>query len=194
MDGCTFCCTGDGDSTATHRNDRSIAPGQVVGGGKCWEIITRSFGNGLAKSIMISEDEDDDDINKNIDMTNFSLDKSLSVIGRKKTAKVNKNIKKIISVEETENTFYSKISRMKSQKRKINSPSRTKHHNSMISYDKLISKNIEKNQQNLNNPEEYFEGFFNHIILNQQKDSNIVNDDSIKKRKLYNKELKNDDI
>ena len=147
-----------------------------------------------SKSIMISEDEDDDDINKNIDMTNFSLDKSLSVIGRKKTAKVNKNIKKIISVEETENTFYSKISRMKSQKRKINSPSRTKHHNSMISYDKLISKNIEKNQQNLNNPEEYFEGFFNHIILNQQKDSNIVNDDSIKKRKLYNKELKNDDI
>ena len=147
-----------------------------------------------SKSIMISEDEDDDDINKNIDMTNFSLDKSLSVIGRKKTAKVNKNIKKIISVEETENTFYSKISRMKSQKRKINSPSRTKHHNSMISYDKLISKNIEKNQQNLNNPEEYFEGFFNHIILNQQKDSNIVNDDSIKKRKLYNKDLKNDDI
>lgn len=40
-----------------------------------------------SKSIMISEDEDDDDINKNIDMTNFSLDKSLSVIGRKKRRK-----------------------------------------------------------------------------------------------------------
>ena len=29
-----------------------------------------------------------------------------------------------------------------------------------VNYDQLISKNIEKNQKNLNNPEEYFEGFF----------------------------------
>ena len=45
-----------------------------------------------------------------------------------------------------------------------------------MNYDKLISKNIEKNQQNLNNPEEYFEGFFNNIILYENEESNLKSD------------------
>ena len=42
-----------------------------------------------------------------------------------------------------------------------------------MNFDKLISKNIEKNQQNLNNPEEYFEGFFNDIILKKHQSNKI---------------------
>ena len=49
-----------------------------------------------------------------------------------------------------------------------------------MNYNKLISKNIEKNQLNLNNPEEYFEGFFNNIIFNKKKDKNIWNGENLK--------------
>ena len=49
-----------------------------------------------------------------------------------------------------------------------------------MNYNKLISKNIEKNQLNLNNPEEYFEGFFNDIIFNKNKDKNIWNGENLK--------------
>ena len=31
-------------------------------------------------------------------------------------------------------------------------------------YEEQISKNIEKNKQNLNNPEEYFNGFFSNLL------------------------------
>ena len=49
-----------------------------------------------------------------------------------------------------------------------------------MNYNKLISKNIEKNQLNLNNPEEYFEGFFNDIIFNKNQDKNIWNGENLK--------------
>ena len=56
-----------------------------------------------------------------------------------------------------------------------------------MNYDKLISKNIEKNQQNLNNPEEYFEGFFNDIIFkkNQNKSNKISDNGNIKGKKTF---------
>ena len=44
--------------------------------------------------------------------------------------------------------------------------------NNNMNYDKLISKNIEDNQQNLNNPEEYFQGFFKDIISKNKQSSN----------------------
>ena len=56
-----------------------------------------------------------------------------------------------------------------------------------MNYNQLISKNIEKNQQNLNNPEEYFEGFFNNIIFNKSKANNILSDNAVKKKKTLQK-------
>jgi len=38
-----------------------------------------------------------------------------------------------------------------------------------LDIEEQISKNIEKNKQNLNNPEEYFCGFFNNILLQKKK-------------------------
>ena len=54
-----------------------------------------------------------------------------------------------------------------------------------MNYNRLISKNIEKNQQNLNNPEEYFEGFFNDIIFNTNQDKNLWTEDNLKKDEQY---------
>ena len=54
-----------------------------------------------------------------------------------------------------------------------------------MNYDKLISKNIEKNQQNLNYPEEYFEGFFNDIIFKKKKNNNILEDGGLKRGKSF---------
>ena len=58
--------------------------------------------------------------------------------------------------------------------------------NSKLNFNEVIAKNIEKNQQNLNNPEEYFEGFFNNIILKQKKTNNLL-DDTVKKKKTIKK-------
>jgi hypothetical protein len=53
---------------------------------------------------------------------------------------------------------------------------------SNFNFDKIISKNIEKNQKNLNNPEEYFEGFFNDIIFNKKQGNNFKTEKTIKKK------------
>jgi hypothetical protein len=60
--------------------------------------------------------------------------------------------------------------------------------NVKMNYNQIISNNIQKNQQNLNNPEEYFEGFFNNIIFNN-KSNNILSDHSIKKKKTLQKRV-----
>ena len=96
--------------------------------------------------------------------------------------------KKHISVRESEKNFYHKINRIKPLKKKnldnkdeiIESEIK----NTQLNYDKIISKNIEKNQKNLNNPEEYFEGFFNDIIFNT-KNNNLLNKVDIKKKKTF---------
>ena len=89
--------------------------------------------------------------------------------------------------------FYNKINRKKTtKKKKENNPSseersEREHAGNKMNYDKLISKNIEKNQQNLNNPEEYFEGFFNDIIFkkNQNKNNKIQDNGNIKGKKTF---------
>ena len=46
--------------------------------------------------------------------------------------------------------------------------------------------NIEKNQQNLNNPEEYFEGFFNDIIFKRQGNNNdLLNENNVQKNSSF---------
>ena len=97
--------------------------------------------------------------------------------------------------KEKEKTFFNKINRMKTlKKRKDNNPqipeekSDREYNSNKMNYDKLISKNIEKNQQNLNNPEEYFQGFFNDIILkkNINKSNNISEAKGLKRKKSFN--------
>ena len=63
---------------------------------------------------------------------------------------------------EDEATFYSKIQRINGKR-----PAKNKDKKKEIdkdNYEDQISQNIEKNKQNLNNPEEYFSGFFNNIL------------------------------
>ena len=105
----------------------------------------------------------------------------------------NKPLKRHKSVMmENEITFYNKINRLKTMRKKnINIQEEKPEKDNKIgkmNYNRLISKNIEKNQQNLNNPEEYFEGFFNDIIFNK-KGNNIKDNanESIKKRKTIKK-------
>ena len=119
-----------------------------------------------------------------------------SVINEDKKGSSNKkkHAKKQDSINDGEKTFYHKINRIKTtKKKKENNPpteerSERDHTSNKMNYDKLISKNIEKNQQNLNNPEEYFEGFFNDIIFkkNQTKNNKILDDGNIKRKKSFN--------
>ena len=105
----------------------------------------------------------------------------------------NKQLKRHKSMVENEKTFYNKINRIKTMKKKnINIQAEKIEKETKISkmnYNRLISKNIEKNQQNLNNPVEYFEGFFNDIIFNK-KCNNLIdngNEDIKKKKTIRNK-------
>ena len=104
-------------------------------------------------------------------------------------------MKKLDTINENEKTFYNKINRMKTmKKRKENNITPTedkseREHSNKFKYDILISKNIEKNQQNLNNHEEYFEGFFNDIILKRKLNKNNHKDEEgIKRKKSFDKQ------
>ena len=112
-----------------------------------------------------------------------------NVAQESKKSPVSLNFKKSISIKKrpknnsvikyddnNEKTFYSKIRRIKTMhKKKLASIQDDKEiKNENINYEKLISKNIENNKKNLNNPEMYFEGFFNDIIFK----SNIINNDN----------------
>ena len=60
--------------------------------------------------------------------------------------------------------------------------------NTKMNYNKLISKNIETNQKNLNNPAEYFARFFNNIINNRNMgNNNLFPEEEIKKRKTFHR-------
>ena len=104
-----------------------------------------------------------------------------------------KQAKKENTKNEKDKTFFNKINTMKTlKKRKEPNPippeeKSDREYNNKMNYDKLISKNIEKNQQNLNNPEEYFQGFFNDIILkkNIKKSNNIPEERGLKKKKSF---------
>ena len=97
-----------------------------------------------------------------------------------------KQIKKHDTTDEREKTFYNKINRKKTMKKRRENTIEEKYenedNNNEVNYDKLISKNIEKNQQNLNNPEEYFEGFFNDIISKKKQGNKITGEKGVKKK------------
>ena len=109
----------------------------------------------------------------------------LSYGTNKKTKSLKNKTKKHI-LHESEKTFYNKVSKIKLMQKSsienqdnkgIKHEKETKNKNNKLNYNKIISKNIEKNQQNLNNPEEYFEGFFNDIIF-KTKHSNLLDNDN----------------
>ena len=108
-----------------------------------------------------------------------------------KSRKSLNKIRKYLPDDEKDNTFYNKIRRIKTmKKREINKQDEYANigkKDTKMSYNRLISKNIEKNQKNLNNPEEYFEGFFNNIIFNNSKVDNILGDNVIKKKETFQK-------
>ena len=96
-----------------------------------------------------------------------------------------------VNDDDKEMSFYSRVQTFrKAGKIKDNEKDKDKDP-SQISRKKInlkeqISQNIEKNKQNLNNPEEYFSGFFNDILL---KKKTIRNTKIIKDQKNYNQTL-----
>ena len=73
--------------------------------------------------------------------------------------------KKTISPDgiiDSENNFYTRIKEKSFSKKNI--PKLSSKSKKTNNYEEQISKNIEKNTQNLNNPEEYFSGFFTKIL------------------------------
>ena len=100
-----------------------------------------------------------------------------------------KHTKKQKSID---NTFYNKINRIKTMKKRNAIDFSAIHsenddYDAKSNYEKLISKNIEKNQQNLNNPEEYFEGFFNDIIFKCNKNKSMLLEEDAKGKKTFRK-------
>ncbi len=100
-----------------------------------------------------------------------------------------KPIKKHDSLGPKDKTFFNKINRMKTLRKRKENPVEEKtgkeNKNAKLNYDKLISKNIEKNQKNLNNPEEYFERFFNDIIFHKNPDNSFLDEKDIKKKEFF---------
>jgi len=110
-----------------------------------------------------------------------------SVISKKSNSIKKKPIRKFESYGGKEKTFFNKIIRKKTTKKwkgnTIEEKSEKESKNTKMNYNKIISKNIEKNQQNLNNPEVYFEGFFNDIIFKRQVNgNNLLDDNGVKRR------------
>ena len=122
------------------------------------------------------EKQEQNESKKSIPIVNIN---NINTITKPKSPR-KKPVKKNESINTKDKTFYNKIHRLKTmKKRRVNSietKPEKEHKNNKVNYDKLISKNIEKNQKNLNNPEEYFEGFFNNIILYENEESNLKSD------------------
>ena len=92
--------------------------------------------------------------------------------------------------DSSEKTFYNKIKTFKKRNAIDFSSARSdgEEFNNKVNFDQLISNNILKNQQNLNNPQEYFEGFFNDIIFKKNKNKSRLDDeDNIKNKKTFRK-------
>ena len=130
------------------------------------------------------EKQEQNESKKSIPIVNIN---NINTITKPKSPR-KKPVKKNESINTKDKTFYNKIHRLKTmKKRRVNSietKPEKEHKNNKVNYDKLISKNIEKNQKNLNNPEEYFEGFFNNIILYENEESNLKSD--VKKSGTFN--------
>ena len=110
------------------------------------------------------------EINKNTYAINHQLKKIDSTIEKKdvtsfhqKENKRNRSQVDIINLNDEEKTFYTRIQNFKEGK-KLNKRKEKNKEKESYNYEEQILKNIEKNKQNLNNPEEYFSGFFSNIL------------------------------
>ena len=74
------------------------------------------------------------------------------------------------NIIDSENTFYKRIKEINQSKTNI--PKLNNKNKELNQYEEQISKNIENNTQNLNNPEEYFSGFFTNILKKKQLNIN----------------------
>ena len=119
------------------------------------------------------------------DDTKKSANKFFPVINKKRNSIKKRLNRRYESNREKEKTFYNQIAikRNPKKKRTIEEKPEKENKDEKMNYDKLISKNIEDNQQNLNNPEEYFQGFFKDIISKRkQGNSNIKSEGQLKRR------------
>ena len=110
------------------------------------------------------------EINKNTYVINYQFKKIDSTIEKKdvtsfhqKENKRNRSQVDIINLNDEEKTFYTRIQNFKEGKKQNKHKEKNKEKES-YNYEEQILKNIEKNKQNLNNPEEYFSGFFSNIL------------------------------
>ena len=78
------------------------------------------------------------------------------------------NNKYISSIVEGERTFYMKYKDIDIKPKKRASVKFKDKFKKLNNYEEQISKNIENNQQKLNNPEEYYSGFFSKILTKNQ--------------------------
>ena len=83
---------------------------------------------------------------------------------------INKKNLAASNIIDSENTFYKRIKEINQSR--INTPKLNNKNKELNRYEEQIFKNIENNTQNLNNPEEYFSGFFTNILKKQQLNSN----------------------
>ena len=107
-----------------------------------------------------------------------------SVINKKRNSIKKRQGRRHESNREKEKTFYNQLVRNRSLKKKrtIEDKPEKEQKNNKMNYGKLISENIEKNQQNLNNPEEYFQGFFKNIISKRKQGNNVKSEEKLKRR------------
>ena len=129
-------------------------------------------------------------INSNNNKNNKNKNSTISITKKRYSIK-KRQVKKHESNREKDKTFYNKVNRIKTTKKRKENINEEKHEkeqkSSKMNYGKLISQNIEKNQQNLNNPEEYFEGFFNDIIFKKHPSNKIKPEVKVKKRSTLDK-------
>ena len=131
-------------------------------------------------------------VNKKADSSKYL--KTFSIMKRRNSVQ-KRQFKRRYSAMEIDKTFYNRINRInrtrsthkKNLNEKVEKMDKTPK-NTKMNYNKLISKNIETNQKNLNNPAEYFARFFNNIINNRNMgNNNLFPEEEIKKRKTFHR-------
>ena len=150
--------------------------------------------NSFDNNIKISKSLKKVDTNEKNNENGLNYLKTFSTMRGRNTIK-KRNFKRHQSAMEIDKTYYHKINRIRRNKsiykKNIYNNKEEKNEKEVkdekLSYTKLISKNIEKNQKNLNNPAEYYARFFNNILINKNKGNNLFPDEEIKKRKTFHR-------
>ena len=115
--------------------------------------------------------------------------KTFSFLKRRNSIK-KKYLKRHQSVADIDTeSYYNKINRIIRRNKSFHKEEKNEKEpkNEKLDYNKLISKNIEINQKNLNNPSEYYARFFKNILTNKNKGNNLFPDLEIKKRKTFHR-------